>query len=244
MLGAVIKAILALGLVAAASPALAGERTYSVTDFDRISVEGPYIVHLVTGRPSAARAVGSTAALDRVQIDVSGQTLRIRRNRDYWGGEPGAQEGVLTVELSTRTLRSARLIGPGTIDLDHAQGLRVDFSLEGSGRITASGVTADNLFVGLAGSGRLVLAGTAGTMRADIQGTGDVDTSRLLALDATVTTTTTGEVKLAAVRSATVTALGIGAVSVFGHPACTIRGPGGDQVRCGIAPPSNQRQNR
>lgn len=228
-----MKSPIVLALIAIAAPAAAADRTYSVTDFDRVSVEGPYVVHLVTGRPSAARASGSTAALDRVVIDVNGETLRIRRNRDYWGGNDGAQEGVLTVELATRNLRSARLIGPGTLQIDRAEGLRVDLAVEGSGRLSAANVSADNLSLGLAGSGRIELAGTVGTLTADIQGTGDFDGSRLTAQDATLTTTSTGTIAFAAQRTASVTALGVGNVTITGRPACTLRGPGADQVRCG-----------
>src|SRR5688572_15139678 len=113
MLKGMMRTLIAfLTLALAAFPAAAADRRYSITDFDRIVVEGPYIVRLTTGGPTSARASGSQAALERVIIDASGQTLRIRRNRSYWGGTAGAQEGPLTIELTTRALRSARLVGP------------------------------------------------------------------------------------------------------------------------------------
>jgi hypothetical protein len=228
-----MRILLALAWLLAAAPAVAADRTYTVTDFDRISIEGPYIVHLVTGRPSSARASGSTAALDRLEIDVNGQTLRIRRNRDYWGGNDGAQEGVPTIEIATRALRSARLIGPATLDLDRLAGLRVDVAVEGSGRLRAANVAADNLSIGLAGSGRIELAGAAGTLTADLQGSGDLAALGRTAQNATITSATTGTVALTAARSASVTALGVGGVTIGGRPACTVRGPAADQVRCG-----------
>jgi hypothetical protein len=77
----------------AAAPAAAAERTYSVTDFDRIQVEGPFEVVLATGLSSKVRASGSTEALDRLSIGVEGGTLRIRVNRSAWGGAPGAAAG-------------------------------------------------------------------------------------------------------------------------------------------------------
>ena len=237
MVGA-MRTFVALALVAAATPAVAADRTYSVTDFDRVSVEGPYVVRLVTGRPSAARASGPTASLDRLVIDVNGQTLRIRRNRDYWGGNDGAQEGVVTIELATRSLRSGRLIGPGTLAIDRLQGLRVDIAVEGSGRLTATNVAADNLSLGLAGSGRIDVAGAVDTLTADVQGSGDIDAARLVAQDARLTTTTSGTVALSAARTASVTALGLGSVTISGRAACTFHGTGADQVRCGAAAPA------
>jgi putative autotransporter adhesin-like protein len=219
-------------LIASAAPAAAAERRYSVTDFERVVVEGPYIVRLTIGRASSARATGSQAALDRAQLDVTGQTLRIRRNRSYWGGNPGAQEGPLTIELVTRNLRSARLIGPATLDVDRAAGLRIDLVVEGSGRLRATNLAADNLSLGLAGSGRLELSGTAETLTAEIQGAGDLAAANLRAENATITASTTGTVALQVVRAVTVNAFGVGPVEIGGPGDCTVRGASAGLVRC------------
>lgn len=227
-------------LISAAAPAAAAERRYPVTDFDRVVVEGPYIVRLTAGSASSARASGGQAALDRLSLDVNGQTLRIRRARSSWGGNPGAQEGPVTIELTTRSVRAARLIGPARMDLDGARGLRIDLIVEGSGSLSASGVRADNLSLGLAGAGRIEVAGTAESVTADIQGTGDVDASALRAGNVAITTTTTGSVAIEATQSANVNALGLGEVTVLGRPACTVRGANAGLVRCG----SDQSQQR
>src|SRR6185295_3276925 len=128
-------ALALLSLAAFAAPASAEDRRYAVGDFDRLIVEGPYRVHLVTGRASAASAQGRRDALDRVTIDVQGQILRIRRNLNAWGGAPGADPGTVTIELATRSLRSARLIGPARLHLEGARGLNLELSVEGSGNL-------------------------------------------------------------------------------------------------------------
>ncbi len=219
-------------LLASAAPAAAADRRYAVTDFDRVVVEGPYIVRLSVGRSTSAMASGSQAALDRVSIDVNGQTLRIRRNRSTWTGNAGGQEGPLTIDLVTRNLRSARLIGPATLDIDRAAGLRVDLIVEGSGRLRAASVAADNLSLGLAGSGRIELAGTAEVLNADIQGTGDLDASGLRVHNATITSRTTGTVAVQVVRAVTVNAFGLGLTEISGAADCTVSGPSADLVRC------------
>lgn len=226
-----------LGLCAATAPAAAAERTYSVNDFDRVIIEGPYVVILAMGRSSSAVASGTREALDRVSVDVQGQTLRIRRNRQAWGGNPGADTGLVTITLATRTLRSARLIGAARLDLDGARGLRMEFSVEGSGRLRATGVATDNLSLGLLGSGVLDISGSAAMLRADVQGTGSVEAARLIARNANLTTTGSGTVALTVNGPATVAANGLGDVTIMGRATCTVTGPGADQVRCG----SNQR---
>ena len=224
-----------LAFAALAAPASAADRRYSVTDFDRVVVEGPDVVRLSTGGSSSAVASGSREALDRVTIDVQGQTLRIRRNRTGWTGTPGAAAGTVTVELSTRTLRSARLIGPARLDVNGAQGLRVDFVVEGSGRLRATNVEADNLSLGLAGSGRIEVGGTAEILRAEVDGTGDVDAAGLAAQNATITTTSVGSLSFRVADAVTITANGLGDITIFGRPSCTVRGLAADQVRCGVS---------
>ena len=228
-------------LVAAATPAAAAERRYSVTDFDRIEVEGPFIVRLTTGRSSSAVANGSQAALDRATVDVSGDTLRIRRNRANWTGNSGAQTTPPTIEVVTRILRSARLVGPANLEIERVEGLRVNLTVEGSGQLRARNIAADNLSIGIAGSGRMELSGTAEVLTADIQGTGDVDAAQLRAENATITTTTSGTIALEVSREANVTALGLGTIEIIGRPACTVRGPNSDLVRCGEGPSLDQR---
>jgi hypothetical protein len=225
--------ILLASLIVTLAPADAADRRFAVTDFNRVVVEGPYVVRLVVGRSSTAVASGSAAALDRLTLDVSGQTLRIRRNRHYWGGNPGAQEGTLTIELATRSLLSARLIGPGSLDVQRLEGLRADLIVEGSGRLSAGEVAADNLTLGIVGSGRLQLSGTVKALVANIQGSGDLVAPALRAETATINSVTSGSVEVQVDRAATVTASGTGSVAITGEPACTILGPNADMVRCG-----------
>ncbi|HYJ30166.1 MAG TPA: head GIN domain-containing protein [Allosphingosinicella sp.] len=219
--------------VACSAPAAAAERNYSVTDFDRIIVEGPFTVRLATGRPSSARASGVQAALDRVSLEVQGRTLRVRPNRSAWGGYPGAASGPVAIEISTRELRSASVNGAGSLSIDRAGGLRLDLAVEGSGRITAPALAADTLNVAMIGSGRIEVAGTAGELRASVHGWGDLDASALRTQGATIVTDTAGRVAVAVARQATVTASGIGEVAILGSPACTVRGPSAAQVTCG-----------
>jgi len=225
---------LALLALAAAAPAAAAERTYSVTDFDRVQVDGPYRVTLTTGGSTAARAEGSTEALDRVSIDVQGGTLRIRRNRSSWGGYPGeGGSGPVTIALTTRDLRNAAVVGSGSLDIDRAKGLRVLLSVSGSGRLSVGSVEADNLVVGLLGGGRIALAGRTKQLRATVQGSGDLAAAGLSADDAQIVSDTAGNVTVAVAKTARVTATGPGDVEIIGSPSCTVEAKGSGQVRCG-----------
>jgi hypothetical protein len=215
------------------SAAHGADRRYPVTDFDQVIVEGPYSVTLTVGQPSAAVARGSPQALDAVTVEVQGTTLRIRRNRNSWGGTPGQAPGPATITLSTRNLRSARVIGTGTLAVSGARGLRLDFSVEGTGQVRATGLAADTLTLATRGSGSFDLQGEAKVLTADLQGSGSLVGHALTADTATVSASTSGSVTLMVRRAIKVIANGLGDVAIGGTPACTISGSGASGVRCG-----------
>lgn len=223
---------LALLALAAAAPAAAAERAYSVTDFDRVQVDGPYRVTVTTGLASGARAEGSAEALERVSVEVLGSTLRVRANRSAWGGYPGDRTGPVRIALTTRELRAAAVVGSGSLDVDRTRGLRVDLSVNGSGRLAVTAVEADNLVVGLLGGGRLTLAGKAKQLKATVQGSGDLAAAELRVDDAQILSDTAGNVAVAVARTARVTATGPGDVEIIGTPSCTVDSKGSGQVLC------------
>lgn len=219
--------------LAAAAPAAAAERRYTVTDFDRIEVDGPFQVSLTTGLAAGARAVGSQGAIDRLSVEVQGRTLRIRVNRSSWGGYPGDATGPVRIEATTRELRSGAVLGSGGLAIDKAKGLRVDLSVSGSGQVSLANADTDNLIVGLLGSGQIRAAGRTKQLKATIQGSGDFDGAGLKSDDANIISDTAGTVRVAAARTAKVRASGPGDVEVLGTPSCTVEALGSGGVKCG-----------
>jgi hypothetical protein len=225
--------LLAATLLACATPAMAVDRSYSVTDFDRVEVDGPYQVALSTGGPSSAKASGDRQAIDRLDVNVQGGTLRIRPNPSAWGGFPGARSGTATITLTTRSLRAATVNGAGVLTIDKARAMQFDIAVIGSGQAKVSGIDADSLRAALLGSGSLLLAGKTKTLRAEVHGSGSLDAAALTAADAVVVSDTAGPIKVNAARSANVTSNGLGDVDVAGSAACTVKQIGSGRVHCG-----------
>ncbi len=224
---------LALLAFVAASAAGAAERNYSVTDFDRVQVDGPYQVTVTTGGASAARAEGSPEALERISVEVIGSTLRVRANRSGWGGYPGERTGPVRIALTTRELRAAAVVGSASLDVDRIRGLRADLSVNGGGRLAVAGVDSDNLVVGLLGGGLITLAGRARQLKATVQGSGDLAASGLSVDDAQIAADTAGSVTVAVARTVKLNASGSGDVEIIGNPSCTFEGQGTGNIVCG-----------
>ena len=154
------RLLLLSGLIVLSSPlaARAAERTYSVADFERIRVTGPFRVIVIVDRMTTAKASGTTEALDRVRLDVQGRTLFIRLDRSNFGGaDAKGPPAVLTIRAPA--LREASLAGSGALSLSGMKGLRVALVVEGSGNLTATNVAADRIDVGVVGTGSIVMSG-------------------------------------------------------------------------------------
>ena len=220
-------------MFALAGPALAADRRYTVTDFDRIQVEGPFQVTVKTGKAPSARATGSNEAVERVSIEVQGRTLKVRPNRSAWGGYPGRGSGGVAIELTTHGLRGASVTGSGSLAIDKARAMRFDLALSGSGSLSVARVEADSLVVGQVGSGKMSVAGKVKGLKATVQGSGDFDGAGLAVEDAQVQADTSGSVALAASRTSNVVSSGTGDTTIAGKSACTVKALGSGRVRCG-----------
>lgn len=219
-------------LLTVSVPAGAAERTYSITDFERIRVVGPFKVDIIADRVTTARASGSPDALDKVRLDVQGRTLFVRLNQSNFGASDKSGSPA-TITIRSPALREAALAGPGTLTLTGMKGLRVVLTVEGSGRLVATGVQADRLDVGVIGTGTLDMTGTARTASFTGRGAASVKADALVAEDLTVNWESAGDGAFAARRAAKVTSIGTGNVAVSGKAACTVTNGGNGQVSCG-----------
>ncbi|CAM3125767.1 hypothetical protein SPAN111604_05055 [Sphingomonas antarctica] len=218
-----------LVLLMLAAPVAAAERTLTITDFDGVRVEGPFIVAVTTARGTSGRITGDTRALDHVRVDVEGGTAVIRATEDANDARPAR------VTLVTRTLARAALAGPGTLTIDRMTGPETRVTLDGSGRISVGAVASDQLTAIAAGTGTLTLAGTARNGTLETRGSGTLDATRLTIADAKITLDGSGTLTASASRDAAVSAKGTGSATVYGRMACTVKREGSASVLCGKA---------
>ena len=225
-----------LALVLMPFSASAAERAYSIGSFDRVRVEGPFDVRLTTAQSPRARAEGPTRSIEGLDIRVEGTTLIVRAGINGWGEQPVAgNQGAPVIIVSTSAIRNAIVLGGGRLSITGPlRGQRIELSVTGNGTIDAGAIDADLFTAAMYGSGTMKLGGRGAKVRLVANGTGGIDATALSAGDLTLLLDGPGQVQATARSTANVTSTGIGAVTVYGKPACTVKAAG--PVSCGKLP--------
>ena len=215
--------LLTAALLAAASPASAATRNFGIYGFEKVRVEGPYKVRLTTRVAPFASASGSPAAIDKVAIEMRGNTLLVHSSSSSWGGYPGRDSGPVEINLGTHDLSSAWLNGSGALQIDKVKGLKFDLSVQGAGSAAIGTVNVDQLNIAVVGTGSASLAGQAGTVTAVVRGVASLDAANLATKDATIGAEGTANVAARVSNSVKVDGNGAVTVRLTGGPACTLR---------------------
>lgn len=223
-----------LPLLALTAAAPGDDRSFMVSGFERVRVDGSYDVRIVTGGPFSAVATGDADALRRLNVRVDGGTLVVATGTDGAGAR-SAPGGAVVVRVSVPTpVRAALVNGGGRLAIDRMKSQRVELGVNGGGTLRAEGIDSGEVIASLTGAGSLAAGGKSGRATFTAYGTGSVDATALDVNDLTVRTNGSGSGSFAARYTARISAFGLGPVSVAGAPKCTVTGTapvtcGGDQ---------------
>ena len=231
------RLLLVIALLVSATPAAAADRTFTVTNFERIRVEGPFEVQVTVGQNGAtARARGEPAVLDNLSVDVQGGTLVIRKGSAGWG-ERGKGDGPTPViTLTTPALRGAMVIGGGKLAIaGKVRTARLDLQVSGTASLDARGIDTEDLNVTMLGAGTVALAGKSIRARLQTSGSGMIAAIPLLAGDLVVRLDGPGETQASARLTADLHSTGLGRIVVAGTAKCTGQAQAGGPILCGPA---------
>ena len=222
--------LLLLSAAMLATPAAAAERSFTITGFDQIRVNGPYKVRVTTGLATFARATGSVQALDGISLEVNGQSLTVRRNPSTPSGYPGQPLGPVEIEVGTHDLRSATVVGSGSVDINAVRALAFNLIVEGAGSARVASMNADLVKVSIAGTGSASLAGSAKSATLVIRGVSSFDGTGLSVKDAVIGGEGPSIIRLTVTNSAKVNVKGVAQVMLEGAPACIVSAEGSATV--------------
>ena len=226
--------VLVLFLALVATPAAAAERRVAIGSFDRIRIDGPFQVHVDSGRSPGGTIAGEASAIETVELHVDGSTLVVQRGTGGWAEQHHAVPTTpIVVTLGTTSLTTARVIAGGTLSVTRMRGDRIDLSVTGTGSITVGDASGDALTATVIGVGTVGVAGRVGTARLVTNGNGTIDAGALDAGDLFVRLDGPGVTRASARYTASVDNVGLGQVAVAGNAKCTIRAAAGGPVACG-----------
>lgn len=223
-------ALAAAAALTVVAPAQAATRTFGITSFTKVRVDGPFKVSVATGVAPFARASGSAAALDRVAVDVQGDTLVVDSSTSSWGGYPGADSGPVEISVGTHDLTNAWLNGAGTLAIDGVKGLSFALSVQGSGAAEIARVQSDQLNVSIVGTASARLAGQTRKLTALVRGISTLQASGLAARDAVIGAEGASTIDASAANSVTVEASGPATIRLTGGGSCTVKASGSASV--------------
>lgn len=220
-------------LALAAAPLPAAERSYSVTDFEKIRLTGPHKVTVTQGRARTARAIGDQVELQALKLDVAGGQLQISSASSAVSTWRKRDRPALEILITTPRLTSGQVLGAGTLTIDRLAGQKVEAGVAGAGKLSIGRIDADRTSLRLVGDGSIVAGGRTLALEVDARGSGSLDASKLAAKDVKLSTASSGSVKLQATKTVTGLASGAGSTEVDGKAVCTLRNLGSGTVVCG-----------
>lgn len=224
-----------LALAACGSNAGAGSQTtrsFPVGAFTGVELAGSDDVRVVSGSTPGVVATGPSDILDRLDIHVEGDRLKIsRKHRSWTMGWGGSHKGAI-ITVTTPGINVATLTGSGNLSVDRVSGNSFKGSLVGSGNLILAKVRVTQLALELAGSGNLGASGTATDARLDVGGSGAISALDLISQNANVSVGGSGDVQITAREGAKISVAGSGNVTVKGTTNCQVSKVGSGDASC------------
>lgn len=218
----------------AAPPAWAADRTVTVGSFEKVRVDGPFEVRIVTGASPGVKLTGDRDLIERIAVQANGGTLTVRLGSGGWGERfTSANAAPPVITLSTPRLTNLAISAGARATANRFAGQQVAVSVHGAGSLAIEKVEADQFTASLLGSGALTVSGRANRARLISDGTPTIDATNLMVKDLDVQLSGLGEITATARQTAEVTSSGLGKVTVRGPATCTVRAASGGPVVCG-----------
>jgi len=124
----------------------------------------------------------------------------------------------ITFHLTVNELRTLRVSGAASVDLQALQTDKIAFLLSGAGSIDSDGLTAEFVEVRLSGTGKIELRGEAEAQQVLISGAGGYVARKLKTNQARIKLSGAGKAIVWAAEDLDVTISGLGSVDYYGEP--------------------------
>jgi Putative auto-transporter adhesin, head GIN domain len=221
--------VLSALMLVAAAPALAAERSFPVGAFQMVSASGAEDITIATGKAVSVVASGPERDLDRLDIRVEDNTLKIGHKKGNWSSW---SDDDVKIRVTMPALHGLRMSGSGDIVADSGSGPAFSISSAGSGDARVDRINSPAVRLATSGSGDVTATGRCTTIDVSVSGSSNINAAGLQCADAEVKISGSGDVKVHATAKANIRISGSGDVVVSGGARCQSRSSGSGDVTC------------
>jgi hypothetical protein len=187
----------------------------TVSDFSGVQVAGPYTVYVTQGDQYSVEVKADENLHEYIDIYEQGGKLKIGQRRGYtlsW-------RNTIEVHITAPRFKELSVAGSGKIQSRSTlTGEKIRASVSGSGNILLD-VDAPEIATDIAGSGNIVIKGRTRNQDADIAGSGELHAFDLLAENAKLDISGSGDAEVFASKSLDIRIAGAGNVDYKGNPS-------------------------
>jgi hypothetical protein len=185
----------------------------AVSMFNKIRSSGDFDIQIINGDELEVLVTAEENILPYIGTSVSNKTLQI----DIQGMHNVRNRLPMSVLITVPQLVSVKQSGSGSITADYFSGDEMEFSLSGSGSISAE-VDADLVVASISGSGWILIKGDSNESELNISGSGNIDSSELTVDNCDAHISGSGNMQVNALKLITAKISGSGNVYYSGNP--------------------------
>lgn len=196
------------------------DKTFNISRFHSLDVGGTYVVEIIPQPEFLVEAYGESRDLNSLEIDKSGNTLRIRTSRDDVIGQRN-----LRLVIGMPEIRNLDLHGGSKVYVRDLRAPQLDIDLSGAASAEIN-LTVEALNLEMSGSTRLILSGAANAIEADLSGIAALEATDCAANDVRIEAGAASKAQLNVLNSLRAETNGGGAIQYRGDPGVLIHSEG------------------
>ena len=197
----------------------------TVSSFNKVKTSGNFDVHITKGDELEVLLNAEENILPYIETSVSDETLFI----EIHGVHNVNNRLPMNVYVTVPELLTAKQSGSGTITTGYFSSDKMEFSISGSGSISAV-VDANEVDASISGSGWMLIAGDANKSNLSISGSGNIDSSDLAVNNCNAQISGSGNIQVNAEKSIYAKISGSGNIYYTGNPVMELNISGSGKV--------------
>ena len=218
--------------------AWAATERQEVDSFSAVSYNLPYEVEFVVGDEHSVTLEGDSEAIEQIEIDVKGDTLKVTSKERSWFDWSDYDSDSVVVTVNFVELEAIKIAGSGDgfaqlieaedfklaiagsaqMEIEQLEANDLVISIAGSGDAEIHNVEVDQIDSSIAGSGNIKLGGQTNAQDISIAGSGDYQARELRANETDASIRGSGDIEVWSVATLTASVMGSGDIEYYGDP--------------------------